>query len=68
MFPAPSATEGVQGSATQHGSKGDLMVLDRLPSTPNGKIDRVALPEPPAPTTTTAEEPVTDTGRRLVTI
>ena len=45
------------------------MVLDRLPITPNGKIDRNALPEPgPDLSESLFEAPRTDTEERLLKV
>ncbi|MGW0698017.1 non-ribosomal peptide synthetase [Streptomyces sp. NPDC002867] len=60
--PDPAALRGALGTVLPpHCVPAELVVLDRLPLSPNGKVDRKALPEPPsgrraaaAPTATTA--------------
>jgi amino acid adenylation domain-containing protein len=45
-----------------------IMVLDKLPITPNGKLDRKSLPTPNTYTTTNLELPVTPTEELLATL
>jgi acyl carrier protein len=47
--------EGLRASLPDHMIPGQIVFLDRLPITPNGKLDRAGLPRPPARVTT---EPV----------
>lgn len=45
-----------------------VMLMDSLPQTPNGKIDRKALPEPEISSSGSAEEPTTATEKQLCKI